>query len=114
MYFNLCKDAFLIKFLHWRNTKVRSIGKQAVSAEWEQEIPRIYYSLKSVQSDLFEDLDGFAEEQLINNKIVTHLESMEESMTVKIIRKIVSQAEQNIIKSNSKNDPEDLSDEEKP
>jgi hypothetical protein len=67
-----------------------------------------------VQSDLFEGLDGFAEEQLINNKIVTHLESIEESTTVKIIRNIVSQAEQNIIKSNSKNDPEDKIDEEKP
>ena len=62
MYFNLCKDAYLIKFLHWRNTKVRARGESEVSIEWENEIPRIYYSLKNVQKILFEGLNSFANE----------------------------------------------------
>ena len=99
MYFNFCKDAYLIKFLNWRNTKVRSRGEHEVSAEWENEIPKVYYSLKNVQKILFEGLDSFANEQLIGNKIVPQLEQMSQSVTVKNIREIVTQAEKNIMKA---------------
>jgi len=77
MYFNFCKESYLIRFLHWRNTKVRARGESEVSVEWENEIPRIFYSLKQVQKTLFEGLNSFANEQLIINKIVPNLEQNE-------------------------------------
>jgi hypothetical protein len=68
LYYNYCKDIYIIKCLHWRNQKLRYLQLKEVDAIWEAEIPRLYDKIKADRKNLFEELDVFSQDTLLSEK----------------------------------------------
>jgi hypothetical protein len=68
LYYNYCKDIYIIKCLHWRNQKLRYLQLKEVDAIWEAEIPRLYDKIKADRKNLFEELDVFSQDTLLTEK----------------------------------------------